>query len=31
MRTIEDFLSFFRRQRSWTRSLIAAVQPAALG
>jgi uncharacterized damage-inducible protein DinB len=25
MRTIEDFLSFFRRQRSWTRSLIAAV------
>jgi uncharacterized damage-inducible protein DinB len=25
MRTIEDFLSFFRRQRSWTRSLIAVI------
>ena len=25
MRTIQDFLAFFRRQRSWTRSLVAAV------
>jgi uncharacterized damage-inducible protein DinB len=25
MRTIEDFLAYYRRQRSWTRSLVAAV------
>jgi uncharacterized damage-inducible protein DinB len=25
MRTIEDFLSHFRRQRSWTRRLVAAI------
>jgi uncharacterized damage-inducible protein DinB len=25
MRTIEDFLGFFHRQRSWTRSLIAVI------
>ena len=25
MRTIEDFLDYYRRQRSWTRSLVAAV------
>ncbi len=25
MRTAEDFLDYFRRQRSWTRSLVAAV------
>ncbi|HEX7181263.1 MAG TPA: DinB family protein [Thermoanaerobaculia bacterium] len=25
MRTIQDFLAYFRRQRSWTRTLVAAV------
>lgn len=25
MRTIDDFLAYYRRQRSWTRSLVAAV------
>jgi uncharacterized damage-inducible protein DinB len=25
MRTMEDFLAYYRRQRSWTRSLVAAV------
>lgn len=31
MRTIEDFLVYFRRQRSWTRSLVAAVPEEHLG
>ena len=28
MRTIEEFLVYFRRQRSWTRSLVAAAPEA---
>lgn len=31
MRTIEDFLAFYRRQRSWTRSLVAAVPEERFG
>jgi uncharacterized damage-inducible protein DinB len=31
MQTIQDFLLFYRRQRSWTRSLIAAVPEEHFG
>jgi uncharacterized damage-inducible protein DinB len=31
MRTIEEFLHYFRRQRSWTRSLVAAAPEAHFG
>ncbi|HEX9943375.1 MAG TPA: DinB family protein [Thermoanaerobaculia bacterium] len=31
MRTIEEFLDYFRRQRSWTRSLVAAVPEEHFG
>jgi uncharacterized damage-inducible protein DinB len=31
MRTIQDFLAFYRRQRGWTRTLIAAVPEEYFG
>jgi len=31
VRSIEDFLIFFRRQRSWTRSLVAAIPEEHFG
>jgi uncharacterized damage-inducible protein DinB len=31
MRTVEDFLAYYRRQRSWTRSLVAAVPEEHFG